>query len=244
MDCAAPFDPDDARISVLLVEADARLAKLTARYLEGCGLVVTIVGSGELMLDETLRRHHDVILLDVVLPGRDGIDICRELRVRLDTPIIMVTARREEDTRVLGLDAGADDYVTKPYSSRELAARIRAVVRRARGRVVTGSRRIQVGALTIEPASMRVTIENRTVALTTYEFVLLKALAERAGTVLNREQLLELCRGTAEDAFERAIDVQISKVRHKLGDDARKPRYLRTIRGLGYMLAVPDDEQG
>jgi DNA-binding response OmpR family regulator len=209
--------------------------------LRGSGILVDRAVSGTEVLASTARRQYDVILLDLMLPGRDGLDVCRELRGRLDTPIIMVTARREEVDRVMGLDAGADDYVTKPFSSRELVSRIRAVVRRARGHVGPSDRLIRVGPITIDPTTMQVTVEQRPIELTGYEFALLRVLAERAGRVLSREQLLDLARGSSEEAFERSIDVQISKLRQKLGDDARRPRYLKTIRGVGYVLAVRDE---
>jgi DNA-binding response OmpR family regulator len=231
----------DAPIKILFVEDDDRLAGLTTRYLRGSGLLVERARSGPEALAETARRQYDVILLDLMLPGRDGVDVCRELRTRLDTPIIMVTARREEVDRVMGLDAGADDYVTKPFSSRELVSRIRAVVRRARGQVGPVSHAIHVGPITLDPTTMQVTVERRPIELTGYEFALLRVLAERAGRVLSREQLLYLARGGSDEAFERSIDVQISKLRQKLGDDARHPRYLKTIRGAGYVLAVREE---
>ncbi len=230
--------PVEPRIEVLLVEDDERLARLTARYLEGSGMIVHWVTSGPAALADPSLARCDIILLDLMLPGRDGIDVCRDIRSRLAVPIIMLTARREEADRVLGFDAGADDYVTKPFSSRELVARIRAVVRRARGEVGPAGKLLRVGAITLEPASLRVTVEGREVVVTGYEFALLLALAERAGRVLSREQLLDLAHGGgADEAFERSIDVQISKLRQKLGDDARAPRFLKTVRGVGYMLA-------
>jgi DNA-binding response OmpR family regulator len=170
-------------------------------------------------------------------------DVCRDLRTRIDVPIIMVTARRDEVDRILGLDAGADDYVTKPFSSRELVSRIQAVVRRARGLAGPPLNLIVAGVITIDPASMSVSVSGREVSLTGYEFALLKALAERAGRVLSREQLLDLAKGSADEAYDRSIDVQISRLRQKIGDDARRPRYLKTIRGIGYMLASSEDEQ-
>ena len=228
----------DVPIKVLFVEDDERLARLTERYLEGNGFLVTRATSGPQAIVEATRRQFDVVLLDLMLPGLDGIDVCRELRTRLDVPIIMVTARSEEADRDLSLDAGADDYVVKPFSSRELVSRIRAVVRRARGLSGPALGPIEVGELVIDPARMRVSLAGREVSLTGYEFALLKALAERAGRVLSREQLLDLARGGAEEAFERSIDIHVSKLRQKLGDDARYPRYVKTIRGVGYMLAA------
>jgi DNA-binding response OmpR family regulator len=229
--------PTEMPIKVLLVEDDERLARLTARYLEGNGLLVSWVTTGTQGIAEATRRPYSVILLDLMLPGCDGLEVCRTLRTQFDVPIIMVTARKEEADRVLGLDAGADDYVTKPFSSRELVSRIRAVVRRARGLAGPPRRTIQLGAITIDPARMRVTVSEREVTLTGYEFAILKALAERSGRVLSREHLLDLAKGGAEESFERSIDTHISRLRQKLGDDARNPRYLKTIRGCGYLLA-------
>jgi two-component system, OmpR family, response regulator len=228
---------EEPQIKILFIEDDERLAALTTRYLEGTGFLVTWQSSGA-SSDELVRHGYDCILLDLMLPGQDGIEICKQLRTWLDVPIIMVTARREEQDRVLGLDAGADDYVTKPFSSKELVARIRAVVRRARGRLVPSAQTMQAGDISLDPQTMRVTVEGRDVRLTGYEFALLRVLVERVGRVLSREQLLDLARyGGAEEAFERSIDIQISKLRAKLGDDARNPRFLKTIRGSGYLLA-------
>jgi two-component system OmpR family response regulator len=228
---------EEPQIKILFVEDDERLANLTRRYLEGTGFQVTWESSGA-SANELVRHGYDVVLLDLMLPGQDGIEICRSLRTQLDVPIIMVTARREEADRVLGLDSGADDYVTKPFSSRELVARIRAVVRRARGRLGPAAQLVQAGDISLDPQTMRVTVEGRDVRLTGYEFALLRVLAERVGRVLSREQLLDLARyGGAEEAFERSIDIQISKLRAKLGDDARNPRFLKTVRGSGYLLA-------
>jgi DNA-binding response OmpR family regulator len=229
---------EEALIRVLLVEDDQRLARLTARYLEGHGLVVTLAFDGNQGLAEALRNAYDVVLLDLMLPGRDGIEVCRELRARKDVPVIMVTARGEEADRVLGLELGADDYVSKPFSSRELLARIRAVVRRARGQVGPASRQTTVGRLVIDPSALRATLDGHPLQLTAYEFSLLRVLAERAGRVLSREQLLDLAKGSAEEAFDRSIDVHISRLRQKLGDDPRNPRLLKTVRGTGYMLAT------
>jgi len=233
---------DEPLIRVLLVEDNQPLATLTARYLEGHGLAVTVSFDGNRGLAEARRASFDVILLDLMLPGRDGIEICRELRAHSDVPVIMVTARGEEADRVLGLEIGADDYVTKPFSSRELLARIRAVVRRRRGQVGPSSHPVRVGALLIDPAARRATLGGRPLTLTSYEFAVLKALAERAGRVLSREQLLDLACGGAEGSFDRAIDVHISHLRQKLGDDPRNPTILKTVRGMGYLLTKGGDE--
>jgi DNA-binding response OmpR family regulator len=171
-----------------------------------------------------------------MLPRKSGLEICREVRARLAVPIIMLTALGEEADRVLGLETGADDYLPKPFSSRELLARLRALVRRGRGLVGPSRERLRVGALELSARDYTATLAGQPLPLTTAEFVLLRVLAERAGRVLTREQLLDLTKGSADEAFDRSIDAHISRLRHKLGDDPRQPRLLKTIRGAGYML--------
>jgi len=225
-------------LTALLVEDDARLADLTRQYLDGHGVATEVVGDGRRGLDAALRRRFDVVLLDLMLPGMGGLEVCRELRARSDVPVIVLTARGEEADRVMGLELGADDYLAKPYSPRELLARIRAVVRRAKGRAGPALREVRAGPLLLDPGARRATLRGRELDLTGYEFALLKALAERAGRVLSREQLMELARGTAEEAFDRSIDVHVSRLRTKLGDDPKRPRLLKTVRGAGYLLAA------
>lgn len=232
---AAP--PSDPAIRVLLIEDDERLAQLTARYLAHHGVEVRHEADGVRGLAEALHNRHDLILLDLMLPGLDGLAVCHELRARCDVPIIIVTAHGEEADRVLGLESGADDYVAKPFSSRELLARVRAQVRRARGRVGPTRRVLQAGRLTMDPSTLGVSVDGVACSLTSHEFALLYALAGRAGRVIGREQLLELVHGNAEQAFDRAIDVQISRLRRKLGDDPARPQILLTVRGAGYMVA-------
>jgi two-component system, OmpR family, response regulator len=210
-----------APISILLVEDDARLAQFTA---------------------EALRRAFDVVVLDLMLPKRDGMSVCRALRAKTDVPIIMVTARGEEADRVLGLESGADDYVVKPFSARELLARVRAVVRRDRREAGPGRQALRAGRLCLYGSSRRATLDGRELTLTSSEFDLLAALAEHRGRVLSREKLLDLVKGSAEEAFDRSIDVHISRLRQKLGDDGRHPSLIKTLRGLGYMLV--DEEAG
>ncbi len=224
-------------ILALLVEDDARLAALTKEYLEGHGVAVVHVGDGRRGQEEALTGRYDAVLLDLMLPGKDGLEVCREIRARSDVPIVVLTARGEEADRVMGLELGADDYLAKPFSPRELLARIRAVVRRAKGRAGPAKDLVRVGALVVDPAARRVTLRGREVALTGYEFALLEALARRAGRVLSREQLMELARGSAEEAFDRTVDVHVSRLRQKLGDDPKRPRLIKTVRGAGYVLA-------
>ena len=226
----------ESEIAIVYVEDDERLARLTMQYLASHRIQVTLVTRGDLAVAEVLRVRPDVVLLDLMLPGIDGLEVCRQIRARLDVPIIMVTARTEEADRVIGLEGGADDYVAKPFQSRELLARIRAQARRGRGESGPRAERIEVGALTIDATTMEVTVNGAPVALTTIEFSLLHALAQRAGRVLAREQLLQLVHGTADEAFDRSIDVVVSRIRAKIEADARTPRLLKTIRGVGYML--------
>jgi len=229
-----------ASIKVLLIEDDERLAQLTARYLESHGVLVTVATTGPEGQAEALRRQYDCLVLDVMLPGRDGIEVTRELRARTDVPIVMVTARTEEADRVLGLEVGADDYVSKPFSPRELLARIRATVRRVRGQAGPTQQTVQVGNLVLDPQKMTVTLDGAAIEVTAYEFSILRALAQRPGRVLSREQLLDLAKGSAELSFDRSIDVHVSRLRAKLGDDSRNPKILKTVRGAGYLLAGGD----
>jgi DNA-binding response OmpR family regulator len=230
----------EPELRVVYVEDDDRLARLTTQYLNTHRVEVHVVARGDLAVAEVLRVRPDVVLLDLMLPGSDGVDVCRQLRARTDVPIIMVTARTEEADRVLGLEGGADDYVPKPFQSRELLARIRAQARRARGDSGPRAERLVVGALVIDATTMQVTVGGKSIGLTTSEFALLHALAQRAGRVLGREQLLQLLHGSSDEAFDRSIDVVVSRLRHKIEDDPRSPRMLKTIRGAGYMLTPAD----
>jgi DNA-binding response OmpR family regulator len=230
----------DSEIRVVYVEDDERLARLTVQYLKSHAIDVTLVARGDVAVAEVLRVRPDVVLLDLMLPGADGLAVCRDLRTRCDVPIIMVTARGEEADRVLGLEGGADDYVAKPFQSRELLARIRAQARRGRGESGPKAQRIAIGNITIDASSMSATKSGEPIQLTTIEFQLLHALAQRAGRVFDREQLLRLLHGSAEEAFDRSIDVLVSRVRAKIEDDPRNPKLLKTVRGVGYMLATPD----
>jgi two-component system, OmpR family, response regulator len=230
--------PASETLSVVYIEDDRRIARLTAKYLETHGLLVTIAEDGASGVSAVARERPHVVLLDLMLPGMDGLEVCRQLRARTSVPIIMVTARTEEADRVMGLEGGADDYLVKPFSSRELLARIRAQARRALGKVGPPVRRVQVGQLVLDAAGMTATLAGQPLALTTYEFLLLHALAERAGRVMTREQLVDLVRGSADEAFDRTIDVHVSRLRQKLNDDSRSPRILKTVRGIGYMLAA------
>lgn len=224
-------------ILALLVEDDERLARFTSEFLERHGISVTRVADGDAALRAARTRTYDIVILDLMLPRRDGLDVCRELRTRSAVPILVVTARTDEADRIIGLELGADDYLGKPFSARELLARVRALVRRARGHVAANADVVQVGKLELRVGSLTATLAGRALDLTTYEFAILRVLAERGGRALSREQILELVKGDCDDAFDRSIDVRISRIRHKLGDEQG---LIRTVRGVGYMLASED----
>jgi two-component system OmpR family response regulator len=224
-------------ILALLVEDDERLARFTAEFLEQHGVRVTLAVDGEQAVARARSRAFDIVILDLLLPGKDGLSVCREIRTTSGVPILMVTARTDEQDRILGLELGADDYLGKPFSARELLARTRALVRRARGELGPSSEVVRVGPLELGLGTMRVRYHDRVVELTSYEFTILRVLAQRPGRVLTREQILELAKGSADDAFDRSIDVRISRVRQKLGEEPGQPSIIRTVRGVGYMLA-------
>ena len=235
-------DAIEGPLKLLLIEDDVRFRELTARYLESHGAVVSSASSGAEGELELMRRQYDCVLLDLMLPDRDGLEVCRRLRQRIDVPIIMLTARGEEPDLVLGLESGADDYVIKPVSGRTLLARIRAVVRRARGRAGPSRQRMHVGPLTIDSVTMTVSRDGKTIDLTAFEFAILRTLALQPGHVMSREQLLDQIKGSAALAFDRAIDAHVSRLRVKLGDDARRPRLLKTVRGTGYVLVDESED--
>ncbi len=225
--------------AALLVDDDARLGAMVAEYLGKHDIDVTVAGDGERGLAALRKGRFDVVLLDVMLPGADGLEICRRIRAAPDlapVPILMLTAKGEEVDKIVGLEVGADDYLAKPFNPRELLARIRAVLRRAGARPPAGTPRFRSGGLEIDFDARAVTVDGRGVFLTGYEFQLLAVLARAAGRVLSREQLLDALTGASYEAFDRSIDVHISKLRSKLERKAKAPRYIKTIRGVGYVL--------
>lgn len=230
--------PSSDRIVVVYMEGDAKLAQVTASYLESHGLRVTVAPSAQEGMAQIKREQPDVILLDPMLPDNHDFEVCRSVRERVSTPIIIVTARTEEADQVMGLEgSGADDYVPKPFSPRELLARVRAKARRSRSRfglpaVVTA------GILSVDTAARSATVRGKTVVLTASEFDLLRAFVERPGRALTRNQLLDLVRRNSDFAFARTIDAHICRLREKVCDDPRHPRLLMTVRGVGYMLAA------
>ena len=228
---------EERTFSVVYVDHDEGLARLTTQYFAEQGLETFWVARGQEAMGEVLRVKPDVIVLDLTLPDLDGLEVCRRVREHMTAPIIMVSTRSEEADRVMALEGGADDYVTKPFSPRELVARIRAHARRARG--LTGPRveRVQVGELVLDSGALSATLGGKSLNLTSSQFSLLRALAERAGRVVSREHLIALMHGSAGETFDRTVDVHISRIRHKIEADPRNPRRLKTLRGMGYMLA-------
>lgn len=227
-------------IAVLLVEDDVRLALFTASYLTERGLTVTHVASGAAATASIAARPYDVVVLDIALPGKDGFSVCKIIRSHSDVPILMVTARGEETDRVLGLELGADDYIVKPFSPRELLARIQAFVRRHRGNLVPRAPELRVGPLSLNTSTAAAFLDGSALNLTHTEYLLLMKFMERPGRVLSRDQLLELVKGGADEAYDRAIDVQVSRLRQKFGDSDRGRSLIRTIRGVGYMLVMEE----
>jgi len=226
---------------ILVVEDNPDLAYGLRNNLEIEGYDVDVVEDGTQGLARARVGGPDLIILDLMLPGMDGYRVLRALRDEgRRMPVLILTARGEEADKVRGLRLGADDYVTKPFSPRELLARIRATVRRVRGQAGPAKQTIQVGGLSLDPQRMTVTLDGKPIDVTAYEFSILRALAQRPGHVLSREQLLDLAKGSADLSFDRSIDVHVSRLRAKLGDDSRNPKILKTVRGAGYLLAGGD----
>jgi len=226
---------------ILLVEDEKQIARTLRLYLEQAGFQVTTMDDGALALPAFRRERPALVILDLNLPHVDGLDLCRQMRRESDTPIIMLTARIEEADRLIGLELGADDYVSKPFSPREVVARVRAVLRRTRGEVQPPEVR-RVGDLEVDLERHQVSLAGAAVDLTPLEFDLLAALTRRPGQVFSRLQLLDQLQGEAFEGFERAVDQHVKNLRAKLGDDARHPRYIETVFGVGYRLIRPDED--
>jgi DNA-binding response OmpR family regulator len=226
---------------LLIIDDDARLAAMVSDYLTAAGFVVEHRVTGREGLAALEGAAFDAIILDVMLPDIDGFEVCRTVRTRAQTPILMLTARGEELDRIVGLEIGADDYLPKPFSPRELQARIRAILRRARVPVQAQPKSQRFGRLQIDPESRMVRIDGEERALTSYQFDLLAALADNAGRVLNRERLMDLVKGEELEAFDRSIDVHISRIRSAIEDDPKHPRRIITVRGAGYVFARKQD---
>jgi DNA-binding response OmpR family regulator len=224
---------------ILLIEDDARLAALVAEYLGGAGYRVTISATGAEGLALIARDPFDALVLDLMLPDMDGLEICRRVRAHSGLPILMLTARGDAMDRVVGLEMGADDYLPKPFEPRELLARLRAILRR--GGAGTARDLLRFGRLEIDRDARSVRIDGDPRDITSYQYALLLVFAESAGRVLSRDVLMDKVKGEPLEAFDRSIDVHISRIRAAIEDDPRKPRRIVTVRGAGYVFAKQQD---
>jgi DNA-binding response OmpR family regulator len=224
---------------VLLVEDDARLATMVADYLGEAGFRVVVAATGKTATQAIGTEGFDLVILDLMLPDADGLDLCRNIRARSDIPMLMLTARGDPLDRVVGLELGADDYLPKPFEPRELLARLRAILRR---RNTPGSSDVlRFGRLEIDKGAREVRVDGQRKTMTSHQFALLLTLAERAGRVLSRETLMDLTKGASLEDFDRSIDVHVSRLRAAIEDDPKRPRRILTLRGAGYVFAKEQD---
>ena len=236
------------KIRILLVEDDERLAKLTAEYLRKNDFDVSIEGRGDTAEARILNDNPELVILDVMLPGKDGFEVCRNIRDRYKGVILMLTAREEDFDQILGLELGADDYLAKPVQPRLLLARIKALLRRnplpadpSASPEVTGEEdSLSFGSFSISQATRSAQLNNEDIDLTTAEFDLLWLLAQHAGSILSRDDLLQQLRGIGFDGLDRSIDARISRLRRKLGDDPENPTRIKTVRSKGYLFSKHD----
>jgi two-component system phosphate regulon response regulator OmpR len=224
---------------VLLIEDDSRLANMVGEYLGKAGFHIIHAENGARGLALHGREAVDVVILDLMLPDGDGLDICRQIRARSNSPILMLTARGDPMDRVVGLEMGADDYLPKPFEPRELLARLRAILRRSRAGPQPDVMRY--GRLEIDRGAREVRLDGTPRPLTGYQFALLLALGEHAGRVMSRDALMDAVKGEQFEAFDRSIDVHVSRIRALIEDDPKKPRRVITVRGTGYVLAKVQD---
>jgi DNA-binding response OmpR family regulator len=224
---------------ILLIEDDRRLAEMLSEYLGEAGFRVSTVNGGRAGLERLARERYDAVVLDLMLPDMDGLEVCRQLRAQSDTPVLMLTARGDTMDRIVGLEVGADDYLPKPFEPRELLARLRAILRRSQSR--GASKTLRYGRLEIDRDARIVRVDGEERNLTGHQFTLLVALADKAGRLLSRESLMDLVRGEALEAFDRSIDVHVSRIRAAIEDDPKKPRRILTVRGAGYVFAKQQD---
>jgi len=229
---------------VLLIDDDRKLCRLIADYLDAMGYSVSAVHTGPEGVQAATEEAWSAIILDVMLPGLDGFEVLKQIRRKSDVPVLMLTARGDEADRIVGLEIGADDYLPKTFSTRELLARLRAVTRRAARPVAAGMEALQelvAGPLRVYPEARKAALDGAPLTLTPVEFDLLACLARAPGRIRTREQLLEEIRERDYEVFDRSIDVHISALRKKLGDDPKEPRFIQTVRSAGYMLIPPEN---
>jgi len=225
---------------ILLVEDDPRLADMLHEYLGQAGFGVTVASLGATALVKLSEAAYDAVVLDLMLPDMDGLNVCRELRAKYDTPVLMLTARGDAVDRIVGLELGADDYLPKPFEPRELVARLRAIMRR-RVRGKADEKSLRFGRLELDTAARAVRLDGKPCELTGYQFDLLMALAKNAGRVLSREVLMDLVKGEEFESFDRSIDVHVSRIRAVIEDNPKKPRRIITVRAAGYVFAKAQD---
>lgn len=222
--------------TLLVIDDDERLRELVAEYLGGRDFNVLTAEDGARGLEALSRTDVALVILDIMMPGMDGLEVCREIRKTSSVPVIMLTARGDDTDRIVGLELGADDYLAKPFNPRELLARVQAVLRRSTNAEPEEKQILQAGPLCLDPDRRTVELRGETIDLTTTEFEILRALLDQAGRVIPRERLMELARGTEYAAFDRSVDVHVSHIRRKLGDDPRRPTFVKTVRGVGYTI--------
>jgi DNA-binding response OmpR family regulator len=226
-------------IRLLLIDDDTALGELLVEYFERFGHELEYAATAASGRRALRQSDPDLLILDVMLPDADGMQLCRAIREESDIPIVMLTARGDVPDRVLGLEYGADDYVPKPFEPRELVARVETLMRRARESPARG---VTVGGLSLEAETRRVQLDGREVDLTTMEFELLSVLMQKRGRVLSRDTLVQRLHGLEDDVFDRSIDMAVSRLRAKLGDNSRSPRFIKTIRGVGYQFVGASDD--
>jgi two-component system alkaline phosphatase synthesis response regulator PhoP len=227
--------------TVLVVDDEPKIVQLARDYLEHAGFAVLTAGDGPAALQSARTRAPDLIVLDLGLPGLDGLEVMRSIRAAGSIPIVVLTARDTELDKLLGLELGADDYVTKPFSPRELVARVRAVLRRSE-RPPAPREHIDVGELALDVPRLRTTVSGRIVELTATEFEILATMAREPGRVFTRSQLLDAVHGVAFESYERAIDAHIKNIRRKLEPDPARPRFVQTVYGVGYRVTDPETQ--
>ena len=230
---------------LLMIEDDARLAAMVSEYLTQSGFAVTHMPDGESGLGALQDKPVDLVVLDLMLPGIDGLEVCRRIRAlpgdAARVPVLMLTAKGDPMDRVVGLEIGADDYLPKPFEPRELLARIRAVLRRHQGGAAPEHKLMRFGALEIDRDARVVSVAGQAAELTSYQFDLLVTLAERAGRVLTRDQIMEAVRGRELEAFDRSIDVHMGRIRAAIEQDVKNPKRILTVRGVGYVFAKNEE---
>ncbi|HEY4211796.1 MAG TPA: response regulator transcription factor [Steroidobacteraceae bacterium] len=226
---------------ILLVEDDPRLAEMLSEYLGRAGMRVTIAALGATALERFSSTSYDALVLDLMLPDMDGLEVCRRVRTDSDTPVLMLTARGDAIDRIIGLELGADDYLPKPFEPRELLARLRAVLRRRTRSQQSPDSPLRFGRLEIDSGARVVRLDGQLCDLTGHQFNLLSALAHNAGRVLSRDTLMDLVKGEHLESFDRSIDVHMSRIRAEIEDDPKKPKRVITVRGAGYVFAKVQD---